>query len=221
MAATFPRVLINDGFGSSETGAQGTHRNPAGDTDEGRPRFKPMDDTTVVLDEETRTPVEPGSDTVGRVAMRGHIPLGYHNDPEKTAATFVTIDGVRWVITGDMATVDDDGTINLLGRGSGCINTGGEKVFAEEVETVLKRHGGVYDAVVVGVPDERWGQSVAAVVQPVEGTAPTTEDLESHCREHLAGYKVPRRILLVDEVVRSPVGKADYRWAADTAMSRQ
>jgi acyl-CoA synthetase (AMP-forming)/AMP-acid ligase II len=176
-----------------------------------------MDDTTVVLDEDTMTPVVPGSDIVGRVARSGHIPSGYYNDPEKTAATFVEVDGRRYVITGDMATVEDDGTIRLLGRGSGCINTGGEKVFPEEVEAVLKAHDAVYDAVVVGVADERWGQRVAAVVQPVAGAEPTLDELVAHCRTSLAGYKVPRSLVLVDAVVRSPAGKADYRWAKSVA----
>ncbi len=219
LAATFPAAVVNDGFGSSETGAQGARASSgavAGEPDDGPPRFDPLDDATVVLDDDLR-PVEPGSDTVGRVAMRGHIPLGYHKDPEKTAATFVEAGGHRWVVTGDMAQVGADGSITLLGRGSGCINTGGEKVFPEEVEAVLKAHDTVYDALVVGVDDERWGQAVAAVVQPTPGTTPDPETLIAHCRAHLAGYKTPRSVVLVDEVVRSPVGKADYRWAKAVA----
>lgn len=217
LAATFPNSVINDGFGSSETGAQGARQGlGADDADDGPPRFDPLDDNTVVLADDLR-PVEPGSGQIGRVALRGHIPVGYHNDPEKTAATFVEARGQRWVITGDMAQVGVDGSITLLGRGSGCINTGGEKVFPEEVESVLKAHGDVYDVLVVGIDDERWGQTVAAVVQPVDGAAPTAEVLAAHCRAHLAGYKVPRTVVLVDEIVRSPVGKADYRWAKSVA----
>jgi acyl-CoA synthetase (AMP-forming)/AMP-acid ligase II len=125
--------------------------------------------------------------------------------------------GDRWVITGDMAQVGEDGSITLLGRGSGCINTGGEKVFPEEVEAVLKAHEDVYDALVVGVDDERWGQAVAAVVQPAPAATPDADALIAHCRAHLAGYKTPRSVVLVDEVVRSPVGKADYRWARSVA----
>ena len=183
-----PNTILADGFGSSETGAQGTARPEAGD--DARAAFAPMDDTTVVLDEAMQ-PVPPGSATVGRVARTGHIPLRYHGDPEKTADTFVELDGRRWVITGDMATVAEDGTIELLGRGSGCINTGGEKVFPEEVESVLRERDDVYDVLVVGAPDERWGERVAAIVQPAPGTAPTADALIEHCRGHLAGYKLP------------------------------
>jgi acyl-CoA synthetase (AMP-forming)/AMP-acid ligase II len=205
-----PNVFLADGFGSSETGAQGTARMDAGS--DARAAFAPMDDTTVVLDEDLQ-PVTPGSDVVGRVARTGHIPLRYHGDPEKTAQTFVEHDGRRWVITGDMATVSEDGTINLLGRGSGCINTGGEKVFPEEVESVLRERDDVYDVLVVGAPDERWGERVAAIVQPAEGAEPTADELIDHCRTHLAGYKLPKQVSFVDRVVRSPAGKPDYRWA--------
>ncbi len=205
-----PNVFLADGFGSSETGAQGTARMPADSS--ARAAFAPMDDTTVVLGDDL-TPVAPGSGAVGRVARTGHIPLRYHNDPEKTAATFVELEGRRWVITGDMATVADDGTINLLGRGSGCINTGGEKVFPEEVEMVLRARPDVYDVLVVGQPHERWGEQVVAIVQPASGTSPSRDVLIDHCRAHLAGYKVPKDVRFVDEVVRSPAGKPDYRWA--------
>jgi 3-oxocholest-4-en-26-oate---CoA ligase len=173
-----------------------------------------------VLDDDDR-PVAPGSGVVGRLACRGHVPLGYYKDEAKTASTFVTLDGVRWVLPGDMATVDDDGTVVLLGRGSVSINTGGEKVYPEEVEASLKAHPDVMDAVVVGLPDERWGERVVAVVQPRSGAAPTNADLQAHCRGRLAGYKVPRDVCLVEEVVRSPSGKADYRWAKETAGARQ
>jgi len=205
-----PDLFLADGFGSSETGAQGTAR-MAADSD-ARAAFAPMDDTTVVLDE-SRDPVAPGSGDIGRVARTGHIPLGYHGDPEKTAATFVEHGGHRWVITGDMATVATDGTINLLGRGSGCINTGGEKVFPEEVESVLRARPDVYDVLVVGAPDDRWGERVSAIVQPADGAEPTADELIDHCRVRLAGYKVPKTVTFVDHVVRSPAGKPDYRWA--------
>jgi acyl-CoA synthetase (AMP-forming)/AMP-acid ligase II len=211
-----PNITLADGFGSSETGAQGSYRT-SGQQEAIAPRFVPMDDSNVVLDEATRQPVVPGSGVIGRVARSGRIPIRYYNDPEKTADTFVEIDGRRFVITGDMATVEEDGTIQLLGRGSGCINSGGEKVFPEEVEAALKAHPAVYDALVVGVSDERWGQRVAAVVQPVDGASPTLDELVAHCRESLAGYKLPRSLVLVDEVVRSPAGKADYRWAKSVA----
>jgi acyl-CoA synthetase (AMP-forming)/AMP-acid ligase II len=172
---------------------------------------------TAVLDDEGL--VEPGSDRVGRVARRGHVPLRYHNDPEKTAKTFVEIDGERWAITGDDATVESDGTIRILGRGSQCINTGGEKVYPEEVEEPLRGHPEVEDALVVGVPDERWGERVVAVVQPATGAAPSLEMLQKHVRESVAGYKVPRDLVVVDRIERSPAGKADYRWARDRAIA--
>ena len=219
LMAILPTTMVTDGFGSSETGAQGSQRLKPGDSTGGATRFVPMADTTTVLDDEHRV-VAPGSGVVGRVALRGRIPLGYHNDPEKTAATFVESVGVRWVLTGDMASVDDDGMILLLGRGSQTINSGGEKIHPEEVEAALKANPVVYDAVVVGVPDDRFGERVCAVVQPVVGaSAPTLDAISEHCRTHLAGYKVPRELVVVDELVRSPVGKADYRWALATALS--
>src|SRR5437773_9020364 len=150
-----------------------------------------MAEHTTVLDGDLQ-PVAPGSGVIGRLARKGHIPLGYHKDPSNTAATFVERDGVRWVLPGDFATVEADGTITLLGRGSVSINSGGEKIFPEEVEAAVKSHPDVYDAVVVGVPDERWGQRVAAVVEPRPGVAPALEDVQAHCRNRIAGYKVPR-----------------------------
>jgi acyl-CoA synthetase (AMP-forming)/AMP-acid ligase II len=220
-AEILPNVMIVDGFGSSETGAQGSQRLPGGGVMEvvpGEPtRFTPYGEGTMVLDDETHQPVVPGSGVEGRVARTGHIPLRYHNDPEKTAATFVEIDGQRWVLTGDRAIVEEDGTILLLGRGSGCINTGGEKVFPEEVESVLKAHPAVYDAIVVGVPDDRWGSRVAAVVQPADADAFDEEAVLAAARDRLAGYKVPKQVVVVDKVLRSPAGKADLRWAAEVA----
>jgi acyl-CoA synthetase (AMP-forming)/AMP-acid ligase II len=173
---------------------------------------------TLVVDDDFR-PVEPGSDVEGWLAAGGRVPLGYHNDPERTAKTFVTIDGARYAIPGDRARVEADGTIRLLGRGALCINTGGEKVFPEEVEAALKEHPSIADAVVVGVPDERWGQRVAAVVSVRAGAdaAPSLASVQEHCRSRLAGYKVPRSLAVVDRVERSPAGKADYRWATDVA----
>jgi acyl-CoA synthetase (AMP-forming)/AMP-acid ligase II len=177
-----------------------------------------MDPQTTVLDDDLR-PVVPGSGVVGRLARRGRVPLGYHNDEAKTAATFPVVDGVRWAVPGDLATIEDDGTITVFGRGSVSINTGGEKVHPEEVESALKGHPSVFDAVVVGVPDERWGQRVAAVVELREGIErpPSLDELAAHARTTLAGYKVPRSVVVVDAIVRSPSGKADYRWAKATA----
>jgi 3-oxocholest-4-en-26-oate---CoA ligase len=162
--------------------------------------------------------VAPGSDAVGRLATSGRIPIGYDGDPAKTAETFVEVDGVRWVLSGDMCTVDLDGTVRLLGRGSQCINTGGEKVYPEEVEGVLHGHPAVADVLVVGVDDERWGSAVTAVVQSAPSSAPPSlEDLRTFARDQLAGYKLPKHLVVVDRVQRTPAGKADYRWATTTA----
>jgi acyl-CoA synthetase (AMP-forming)/AMP-acid ligase II len=204
-----PNVFIIDGFGASETGFQGTRSGPS---------FA-MNDRTAVLGDDLR-PVEPGSGVVGRVAQRRHIPLGYYKDEEKTARTFVEVGGERWVLPGDMATVEADGTIRVLGRGSVCVNTGGEKVYPEEVEAVLKGHPAVFDAVVVGVPDPRWGERVTAVVQSRPGHDVSPAELEAHCRDRLAGYKVPRSVFFVPEVVRSPSGKPDYPWARSKAVEQ-
>jgi 3-oxocholest-4-en-26-oate---CoA ligase len=210
LRAQLPGAMVMDSFGASETGANGTVMDLDGPA--AGPKFVMAEHTTVLGDD--LRPVAPGSAVVGRLARRGHIPLGYYKDEAKTAATFVVDpDGVRWVVPGDMAVVEDDGTISLLGRGSVCINTGGEKVFPEEVEAALKSHPDVFDAVVVGVPDERFTERVCAVVAPRPGADPALDDLAAHCRTQIAGYKVPRQLRVVDQVVRTPVGKPDYRWA--------
>lgn len=206
--------LIIDAFGMSEAGHQGMN---LGKNADGKLRFS-IDAFTAVLDDDLRR-IAPGSDQMGMLARCGHLPLGYWKDPEKTAKTFVTDpDGVRWVMGGDMASVEADGTIVVHGRGSLCINSGGEKIFPEEVEQALRSHPGVYDAVVVGVPDERWGQRVAAVVQPQPGASLTLEALSEHCATRIARYKLPRELHLVDAMQRSPAGKADYKWAKDVAV---
>jgi acyl-CoA synthetase (AMP-forming)/AMP-acid ligase II len=214
---TFPSIPLSDGYGSSETGIQAGRifLGPVGEKSE--PQFTAQQ--AVVVDEETHRPVVPGSGVVGRVARSGRIPLAYYKDPVKSAATFVEWDGRRWSLTGDMGTVAGDGTITLLGRGNLCINTGGEKVYPEEVEGVLRQSRAVYDVVVVGSPDARWGQRVVAVVEPTAGKHPTEGELMTLARASLAGYKVPKQVIFVDEVVRSPTGKADYRWAAAVAAS--
>jgi acyl-CoA synthetase (AMP-forming)/AMP-acid ligase II len=214
LVAHVPNLMIIDSFGASEAGHQGSSL-PAEDGQPRRPKFF-MDDTSTVFDENMK-PVVPGSGTIGRLARRGRIPLGYFNDPERTAATFITVDGVRWVVPGDMATIEEDGLITVFGRGAVCINSGGEKIFPEEVEAALKAHADVLDAVVVGVPDERWGQRVAAVVQPRSGRNLTLDLLDAHCRTRIAGYKVPRELKVVAEIARHPSGKPDYRWAAAVA----
>ena len=216
LANTLGSTMVVDGYGSSETGTMGRQATAAGQDASGA-RFD-MGETTKVLDDDGNF-VEPGSDVIGRLARTGNIPLRYHKDPEKTEKTFVEAGGKRWVVPGDYARVHADGTIELLGRGSVSINTGGEKVYPEEVEAVVKGHPAVFDAVVVGVPDERWGERVVAVVRPTEGSSPTLDDIQQMCRTKLAGYKVPRDICIVDEIVRSPAGKTDYRWAKERAAS--
>jgi len=209
-----PGVLIVDGYGASETGGQGQSVVVSGSDIPSAPQFRVSDDTVVLGDDLRPAP----AGVVGRLARRGPIPIGYYKDPDKTAATFPVVDGVRWAVPGDHAVADADGLITLLGRGSVSINSGGEKVYPEEVESVLKAHPEVVDAVVVGVPDDRWGERVVAVVQARPDTAPTLEALQVHARAHLARYKLPRELVLVDAVVRSPSGKPDYRWAKGTAI---
>ena len=202
-----PNVLTIDTVGASELGASGSQQDP-----DAGPRFNTIESMSV-LGEDLR-PVEPGSGQVGLLARRGHIPLGYYKDEAKTAATFVTDpDGVRWSVPGDHARIEADGTITLLGRGSGCINTGGEKVYPEEVEAAVKSHPDVFDVVVVGVPDARFTERVAAIVQPRTGRVPTLDDVATYCRTTIAGYKVPRELKVVDAIQRTPSGKADHRWA--------
>jgi acyl-CoA synthetase (AMP-forming)/AMP-acid ligase II len=216
--ARLPDILIVEAIGSTETGSNGVMTVTKGATAmDGGPNVRPGRDAVVLDDELNELP--PGSGKLGRLARRGNMPIGYYKDEEKTRATFVTgPSGRRYVLAGDMARLEPDGSITLLGRGSACVNTGGEKVFPEEVEAALKAHPAVFDALVVGVPDERWGQKVAAVVQARPGEALTLEDLDAHCRSRLAGYKIPRQLTLVDTVLRSPAGKPDYPWAQRVAV---
>ena len=209
LARLLPGVLVADAFGSSETGQLGGA--PPADDPFGAPRLR-VDDRTQVFDDQFH-PVAPGSEVVGRLARGGRVPLGYLGDAARSAATFVEVDGRRWALPGDLARVGSDGTITVLGRSSQCINSGGEKIYPEEVEAVLKGHPDVFDAVVVGLPDERWGEHVTAVVQVRPGRAISLDDLRDHARASLAGYKLPKQLVVVDHVERSPSGKADYRWA--------
>lgn len=202
-----PNAIIIDAFGSSETGMAGSRSETTGFS---------VDERTAVLDEDL-CPVVPGSGEVGRLARRGRIPLGYYKDEAKTKATFVEVAGVRWVLPGDRGMVESDGQVVLLGRDSSTINTGGEKVFAEEVEEVLRGHPDVHDALVVGVADDKWGQRVVAVVQPREGRRCELESLQAEARLYLAGYKVPRSVVCVSSIERSPTGKPDYEWARRAA----
>jgi 3-oxocholest-4-en-26-oate---CoA ligase len=214
LAELIPTLMIVDGFGSSETGIVGNKLHAAGDAST-QPRFT-VNAQTNVLDE-TGKPVPPGSGVVGRLARKGHVPLGYYKDETKTKATFIEVDGDRWVLPGDNAIVEEDGTVVLLGRGSTSINTGGEKVYPEEVETALMTSADVADAVVVGLPDERWGERVVAVVKAPAGVTPTLESLQEHLRGSLARYKAPRTLVLVDAIERTPAGKPDYKWAREVA----
>jgi acyl-CoA synthetase (AMP-forming)/AMP-acid ligase II len=213
-----PNRVITDSIGSSETGFGGTSIVAKGEHHMGGPRVA-IDHRTVVLDEDGNE-VKPGSGVRGVIAKKGNIPVGYYKDEKKTAETFRTYNGVRYAIPGDYAEVEADGTVTMLGRGSVSINSGGEKIYPEEVEAALKGHPDVFDALVVGVPDPRFGQHVAAVVQAREGVRPTLAELDAFVRREIAGYKVPRSLWFVDEVKRSPAGKPDYRWAKDQTEER-
>ncbi|WP_033280683.1 acyl-CoA synthetase [Streptomyces sp. NRRL F-525] len=210
-----PNTMLLNNYGSSESGFNGT---ATADSGAGKSFRIRVNSRTQVVDPATYEPVAVGE--IGRVAQCGHVPLGYYNDPRKTAETFFEKDGQRWVLLGDMATVDEEGVVTVLGRGSQCINTGGEKVYPEEVEQALKSHPDVYDALVAGVPDAKWGNHVAAVVQLRTGAErPSLDAIQTHCRSHLAGYKIPRQLVIADSIQRSPSGKADYRWAREVAVS--
>ncbi len=215
-----PNCFITEAIGATETGFSGLKMHQKGETNKGGGPTVALGPDTIVIDDDGN-PIEPGSEKIGKIARGGNIPLRYHKDPEKTAETFVTINGKRYSIPGDFARVETDGTVTLLGRGSVCINSGGEKIFPEEVEGALKSHPDVFDAVVVGVPDERFGQRVAAVVQPRAGKEPTLDDLAEHARTKIAGYKVPRELYLIDEIQRQPSGKPNYPWATEYATKQR
>ena len=203
-----PRLALVDMLGSSEALGMGRSISNAGDA-VATAKFR-LGPSTRVIDEHGKD-VVPGSGQPGRLALGGRVPVGYYKDEAKTASTFLTLDGRRYSVPGDWAVVEADGTLTLLGRGSVCINTGGEKVYPEEVEETLKTDPTVADAVVVGVPDDRFGQAVVALVQPQGDPASVDEqELMAHVKARLAGYKVPKRILVVDTMGRSPTGKVDY-----------
>jgi acyl-CoA synthetase (AMP-forming)/AMP-acid ligase II len=212
-----PNVFFIDAFGSTESGHTGSMTATRSASASGHPRFQMTDNVTVLDDE--RRPVRPGSGVIGLLARKGRLPVGYYKDAKKTAETFIELDGDRWVVPGDMATIDADGMITVFGRGAVCINSGGEKIFPEEVEEVLKAHPEVEDAIVVGIPDDRWGQRVAAVVQPRTSCSPAASSVDAHCRKHIAGYKVPKEFHFVSQVQRQPSGKPDYKWARELAVA--
>jgi 3-oxocholest-4-en-26-oate---CoA ligase len=216
LLAHVPHAMVVDGFGASETGAHGSVATRTGESAQSG-TFAMTD--TVVLRDDLCGMLTPGAPEPGWLARRGHVPLGYYKDPAKTARTFPLLGGVRYAVPGDHARLLADGAMVVLGRGSVCINTGGEKVYPEEVEQVLRKHPAVYDAVVVGTPDERFGEQVTAVVQPREGTQPAQAELVEFTGRHLARYKLPKTVVLVGEMVRSPSGKPDYRWAKARALA--
>jgi fatty-acyl-CoA synthase len=215
-------VMVIESVGASEAGLQAMSYDtqsrhsgiPAYDLREGTVILN--QDRSAVLDPATAQPGTGGD--IGWIAKRGDLPLGYLDDEEKTQVTFPVIDGVRYCIGGDRACYSEEGRVLFLGRESQCINTGGEKVYVEEVERVLKSHPAIYDTLVVGVASQRWGQQVTAVVRLNPGqTAPSVQDLKQHCAGHLADYKIPRGVVIVPEIVRSPSGKPDYAWAKRAA----
>jgi fatty-acyl-CoA synthase len=209
-----PGMLLTDSFGSSEAVGFGVSvMSAAGEV---RTAKFTIGDRCKVFTEDHKE-VTPGSGEKGFIARSGPIPVGYYKDPEKTAKTFPTINGVRYSIPGDWCTVEADGTLTLLGRGSACINSAGEKIYPEEVEEALKTHPDVEDALVVGVPDDRWGNAVVGVVQLRGGAVTDEEKLRTHVKERLAGYKVPKRVLAVPAMFRAPNGKADYKSAQQFA----
>jgi fatty-acyl-CoA synthase len=201
-----PYIRMVNSMGSSETGQAGVSLEPA---KEGLISLTRNDTTNVAIDGVRFA--RPGE--MGILVRMGHLPVGYFKDPKKTAETFTMIEGKRCSISGDIARLEEDGTITVFGRDSQCINSGGEKVFTEEVEEAIRSHDGIADAVVIGLPDERWGQKVVAIIALRPGAAEDGEAIKAHVRRHIAGYKVPKDIIFVAEVLRTPVGKADYRWA--------
>jgi fatty-acyl-CoA synthase len=212
-----PRMLLVDAFSSSEALGMG---NSVSTADGAAPTAKfTVGDNARVITEDGRD-VVPGSGEAGLMAVRGRNPVGYYKDPEKTARTFRVIDGERYSVPGDYATVEADGSLRILGRGSVCINTGGEKVFPEEVEEVLKTHPALRDAVVVGVPDEKWGEAITAVVEAHPGTGVDEAGVIAHVKSRLAAYKAPKRVFEVSTIGRAPNGKVDYKRLRDEAIER-
>ncbi|MGA0219663.1 MAG: AMP-binding protein [Ilumatobacteraceae bacterium] len=211
-----PTLMIVDGFGSSEAGGQMTRVTTSGNPD--TPGFK-TNDRTFVLSEDRSRILPPGDPETGWLARSGRLPLGYLDDAEATERTYPTIDGERLVVPGDRARVLADGTVHLLGRESGCINTGGEKVFAQEVELAVVGLAGVADCLVIGTPDERWGHVVTAVVEPLPSETIDLDTVRRGLDGVIADYKIPRRLVIVERIERGPNGKADYRWAEQIASA--
>ncbi len=215
-----PTVMIVDGLGSSEAGGQVSHVSTGGGATTGT---FPMADDNVVLSAELDGLLQPGDDEIGWLAKRGRLALGYLGDAKKSAATYPVVDGVRYAVPGDRARLLDDGVggpgiVELHGRDSVTINSGGEKIFAEEVEAAIKAHSAIYDCVVAGRPSDRWGSEVVAIARIRDGFEATDDELLAEAQRHIARYKLPKLIIRVDEIQRSPSGKADYRWAREVAV---
>ncbi|MER7556261.1 acyl-CoA synthetase [Nocardioides sp. NPDC126508] len=215
----FPNAVFTDSVGSTETGFQGTGLQDASALSTDGPVVTAGPHTAVIGDDGHPLDLVKDVGKIGRTARKGHVPVGYYKDPEKSAKTFVEIDGERYAIPGDNARIEEGNRLTLLGRGSNCINTGGEKVYPEEVEAAIKAHPDVYDTLVVGIPDERYGQAVAAVVEPRPGATIELEGLRTFLRGHLSGYKLPRALTVVDEVPRNATGKAQYPKAKEIALA--
>jgi acyl-CoA synthetase (AMP-forming)/AMP-acid ligase II len=218
--AAFPDTIFTDSVGSSETGFQGMGMVDK-ESLKAEGAVTTLGPEVVVLDDANRV-VDPAGNVgvVGRLGRSGSVPLGYYKDPEKSAATFLEIDGTRYSVPGDFVRIEEGNRITLLGRGSNCINTGGEKVYPEEVEMALKTHPAVFDALVVATPDERFGQRVTAVVQPREGEeVPSLPELDAHLRSQLSGYKIPRSLVTVEQIPRHVTGKANYPKARELALA--
>ncbi len=216
--AAFPNSFFTDSVGASETGFQGMGMQEKDNISTDGPVVA-LGPNSVVLDDDNRVlDLATNRGAIGRLGRGGSVPVGYYKDPEKSAKTFLEIDGQRYSVPGDFARIETDGKVTLLGRGSNCVNTGGEKVYPEEVEMAIKGHPGVYDALVVGIPDERFGQAVAAVIEPREGQTVELEDLRTYLRAHLSGYKLPRTLTLVDRIPRNATGKAQYPRAKEMAL---
>ena len=214
--ALLPTLLIVDGLGSSEAGGQLSHVSAGSGATTGT---FPLSPSNHVLSEDLTRELHPGDPELGWLAKSGNLALGYLNDPEKTARTYPTVDGVRYAVPGDRARLRSDGVVELMGRDSVTINSGGEKIFAEEVEAAVKAHPAVYDCVVAGRPSERWGNEVVAIVRVRDGHEVDDDALRAEAERHIARYKLPKLFIYVPEIVRSPSGKADYRWAKQIAVS--
>lgn len=218
----FPNCFITNAFGSSESGQMGADSGKKKEgEDSGLGNVAKSEFMDVIIEEGEGAPRHAKPGEMGIFSRSGYIPRGYYNDEEKTAKTFINVDGKIWLLTGDEAKLEDDGeSMTIFGRGSNCINSGGEKIFPEEVEQALKAHADIYDTLVVATPNERFGSQVAAVVSVREGKQLTLENVQEEARKHIAGYKVPRELHIADEIKRLPNGKPDYKWAQEFALSK-